>query len=49
MGLSDKPQGGYDTGTQARDLIGLMDAPPRSGPRHTGGVPVVICLRTRDR
>src|SRR5262245_11485562 len=26
MGLSDKPQGGYDTGTQARDLIALMDA-----------------------
>jgi pimeloyl-ACP methyl ester carboxylesterase len=26
MGLSDKPTGGYDTGTQARDLIGLMDA-----------------------
>jgi pimeloyl-ACP methyl ester carboxylesterase len=26
MGLSDKPAGGYDTGTQARDLIGLMDA-----------------------
>ena len=26
MGLSDKPAGGYDTGTLARDLIGLMDA-----------------------
>jgi pimeloyl-ACP methyl ester carboxylesterase len=26
IGLSDKPAGGYDTGTQARDLIGLMDA-----------------------
>jgi pimeloyl-ACP methyl ester carboxylesterase len=26
MGLSDKPIGGYDTGTQAADLIGLMDA-----------------------
>ena len=26
MGLSDKRDGGYDTGTQARDLIGLMDA-----------------------
>ncbi len=26
MGLSNKPAGGYDTGTQARDLIGLMDA-----------------------
>jgi pimeloyl-ACP methyl ester carboxylesterase len=26
MGLSDKPAGGYHTGTQARDLIGLMDA-----------------------
>lgn len=26
MGLSDKPQGGYDTGTQARELIGLIDA-----------------------
>jgi pimeloyl-ACP methyl ester carboxylesterase len=26
IGLSDKPQGGYDTGAQARDLIGLMDA-----------------------
>jgi pimeloyl-ACP methyl ester carboxylesterase len=25
IGLSDKPAGGYDTGTQARDLIGLMD------------------------
>jgi pimeloyl-ACP methyl ester carboxylesterase len=24
--LSDKPAGGYDTGTQARDLIKLMDA-----------------------
>jgi pimeloyl-ACP methyl ester carboxylesterase len=26
MGLSDKPAGGYDTGTQARDLSGLMHA-----------------------
>ena len=26
MGLSDKPAGGYDTGTQARDLAALMDA-----------------------
>jgi pimeloyl-ACP methyl ester carboxylesterase len=26
IGLSEKPEGGYDTGTQARDLIGLMDA-----------------------
>jgi pimeloyl-ACP methyl ester carboxylesterase len=26
MGLSGKPSAGYDTGTQARDLIGLMDA-----------------------
>jgi pimeloyl-ACP methyl ester carboxylesterase len=26
MGLSDKPQAGYDTGTQARDLVALMDA-----------------------
>ena len=26
MGLSDKPQTGYDTGTQAADLIALMDA-----------------------
>lgn len=26
MGLSDKPTGGYDTGTQARDLVRLMDA-----------------------
>ena len=26
MGLSDKPAGGYDTGTLARDLVGLMDA-----------------------
>ena len=26
IGLSDKPAGGYDTGTQARDLVGLMDA-----------------------
>jgi pimeloyl-ACP methyl ester carboxylesterase len=26
MGLSDKPAGGYDTGTLANDLIGLMDA-----------------------
>jgi pimeloyl-ACP methyl ester carboxylesterase len=25
MGLSDKPQGGYDTGTQASDLVALMD------------------------
>ncbi|MBM7505105.1 alpha/beta fold hydrolase [Agromyces aurantiacus] len=25
-GLSDKPESGYDTGTVARDLIGLMDA-----------------------
>lgn len=25
-GLSDKPQGGYDTGTQAGDLASLMDA-----------------------
>jgi pimeloyl-ACP methyl ester carboxylesterase len=24
--LSDKPAGGYDTGTQARDLLGLMEA-----------------------
>lgn len=26
IGLSDKPQDGYDTGTLANDLIGLMDA-----------------------
>jgi pimeloyl-ACP methyl ester carboxylesterase len=26
MGLSDKPAGGYDTGTLARDLVALMDA-----------------------
>ena len=26
MGLSDKPEGGYDTGTLANDLVGLMDA-----------------------
>jgi pimeloyl-ACP methyl ester carboxylesterase len=26
MGLSDKPAGGYDTGTLANDLVGLMDA-----------------------
>ncbi|HVQ86972.1 MAG TPA: alpha/beta hydrolase [Actinomycetes bacterium] len=26
IGLSEKPQGGYDTGTQASDLVGLMDA-----------------------
>jgi pimeloyl-ACP methyl ester carboxylesterase len=26
IGLSDKPEGGYDSGTQASDLIGLMGA-----------------------
>src|SRR5262245_32327568 len=26
MGLSDKPRSGYDTGTLANDLVGLMDA-----------------------
>jgi len=26
MGLSDKPRNGYDTGTQARDLVAAMDA-----------------------
>jgi pimeloyl-ACP methyl ester carboxylesterase len=26
MGLSDKPAGGYDTGTLAGDLVALMDA-----------------------
>ena len=26
MGLSDKPEAGYDTGTLARDLVALMDA-----------------------
>lgn len=26
IGLSDKPQGGYDSGTQANDLVKLMDA-----------------------
>ncbi|NYF58069.1 alpha/beta fold hydrolase [Micromonospora purpureochromogenes] len=26
MGLSEKPQDGYDTGTQANDLVALMDA-----------------------
>lgn len=26
IGLSDKPAGGYDTGTLARDLVALMDA-----------------------
>ena len=26
IGLSDKPQDGYDTGTLARDLVALMDA-----------------------
>src|SRR3954452_14685487 len=26
MGLSDKPEGGYDTGYQAADMIALMDA-----------------------
>jgi pimeloyl-ACP methyl ester carboxylesterase len=26
MGLTDKPKGGYDTGTLAKDLVALMDA-----------------------
>ncbi|HEX8104014.1 MAG TPA: alpha/beta hydrolase [Solirubrobacteraceae bacterium] len=26
MGLSDKPAGGYDTGTQARDMLAVMEA-----------------------
>jgi pimeloyl-ACP methyl ester carboxylesterase len=26
IGLTDKPEGGYDTGTLARDLVALMDA-----------------------
>jgi pimeloyl-ACP methyl ester carboxylesterase len=26
VGLSDKPQDGYDIGTQAQDMVGLMDA-----------------------
>src|SRR6476660_4268884 len=26
IGLSDKPQGGYDTGTQAHDMVALMEA-----------------------
>ena len=26
IGLSDKPQGGYDTATQADDMVGLMEA-----------------------
>jgi pimeloyl-ACP methyl ester carboxylesterase len=26
IGLSDKPQGGYDSGTQANDLVAVMDA-----------------------
>jgi pimeloyl-ACP methyl ester carboxylesterase len=26
MGLSDKPEGGYDTGTQAADLVAMMEA-----------------------
>jgi pimeloyl-ACP methyl ester carboxylesterase len=26
IGLSDKPEGGYDAGTLANDLVGLMDA-----------------------
>ncbi|MBJ7330265.1 MAG: alpha/beta hydrolase [Solirubrobacteraceae bacterium] len=26
IGLSDKPEAGYDTGSQARDLVALMDA-----------------------
>jgi enoyl-CoA hydratase/carnithine racemase/pimeloyl-ACP methyl ester carboxylesterase len=26
VGLSDKPRDGYDTGAQARDMVGLMDA-----------------------
>ncbi|VIO68301.1 Soluble epoxide hydrolase [Bradyrhizobium ivorense] len=26
IGLSDKPEGGYDSGTQANDLVALMDA-----------------------
>jgi len=26
IGLSDKPEEGYDTGTHANDLAGLMDA-----------------------
>ncbi|TQM31443.1 alpha/beta fold hydrolase [Nocardia bhagyanarayanae] len=26
VGLSDKPRGGYDTGTLARDMVALMDA-----------------------
>jgi pimeloyl-ACP methyl ester carboxylesterase len=26
IGLSDKPEQGYDTGTLANDLVGLMDA-----------------------
>jgi hypothetical protein len=27
IGLSDKPQGGYDSGTQANDLVKLMEDP----------------------
>ena len=26
MGISDKPQGGYDAGTQANDMVAVMDA-----------------------
>ncbi|MFL6095184.1 MAG: alpha/beta fold hydrolase [Blastococcus sp.] len=39
MGLSDKPAGGYDTGTQAADLAGLMERSATSGSPSSATTP----------
>jgi pimeloyl-ACP methyl ester carboxylesterase len=54
IGLSDKPTGGYDTGTLARDLVALMDAlgHPRFALYGTDvGMPIAYALAAdhRDR
>jgi pimeloyl-ACP methyl ester carboxylesterase len=54
IGLSDKPQGGYDTGTLASDLVALMDALGHQRFALWGtdvGVPIAYALAAdhRDR
>ena len=54
IGLTDKPQGGYDTGTLANDLVALMDAlgyQRFAVVGHDTGMPITYALAAdhRDR
>ena len=47
IGLSDKPEDGYDIGTLAGDLVALMDGSATSGSRSYGtdtGMPIAYAL-----